>query len=148
MIRKRNFILPLVMFFLFSLSLSAQDSIKIRKAPHGDEYCWPVIATGNGHSTDSLSLQALQGDNIIELRINDDCPVKKKADVFVISFEIGVDTEGRSQSIAVPSSFFNGPQKKLILSLQPGQFFMVKNIVIHAPDGFRKMDNFKVTLTN
>ena len=147
--RRSAIVYLLMLFYLYLCNpLLAQDSIRVRKTVPGDEYCWPVIAAGQQHAADSLSFSILQGDNSIELRINDECPAKKKADVFVASFEITVDTGSGRQSIAASSSFFSGPQRKLLLTLRPGQEFMVKNIVIHAPDGFRKMDNFKVTLTN
>lgn len=138
------------MFFILYAGcrlLPAQDSIKVRKPGHGDEYCWPVIVAGGEHFISTLSLKALADDSTMELRINDDCPVKKRSDIFIANFEIAADSGG-SWSLAAQSSFFTGPQKKRLQRLRPGESFFVKNIVVHAPDGFRKMDNFKIILTN
>jgi len=88
----------------------------------------------------------LSGEDVLELRINDECPVKKRADVFVSSFEIYAEDNGKTMFSTAQSSFFTGRQKKIIQQLKPRSSFWVRNILVHGPDGFRKIDNFKVTL--
>jgi hypothetical protein len=128
--------------FLPALNLSAQDTIKIHR-PEDDRYCSLQICIKKECFTDSIPLAVLTGDINMELSINDRCDTKKHADVFVASFEVW--TDGR-QALTAHSSFFTGSQKKMMLGLQKGEAFTVKNVVVHAPDGFAKMDSLRVII--
>ncbi len=143
---KKKFFTLFVILLLCDIAL-AQDTVRVRKEERaGDEYCWPEIYAGGSSFIDTIPQNMVTEGNNLELRINDNCPVKKKSDVFVVSFEIMVDPGTGIKFSSAQSSFFTDRQKKLIRNLKPGSFFTVRNIVIHAPDGFKKIDNFKVTL--
>ncbi|MCW3072572.1 MAG: hypothetical protein JWO44_2462 [Bacteroidetes bacterium] len=132
-------------FFLFLLAanlLQAQDTIRIQR-PEDDRYCSLQLCIKKECFTDSIPLSVLSGDINMELTINDRCDTKKHADVFVTSFEVWTDDK---QAITAHSSFFTGMQKKKILGLSKGEAFTIKNVVVHAPDGFTKFDSLRVII--
>jgi len=132
-------------FFLCLLAanaLQAQDTVRIRR-PEDDRYCKLRICIKKECFTDSIPLSALSGDINMELSIDDRCDTKKHADVFVASFEVCTDDR---KVIAAYSSFFTGAQKRMIRSLSKGEAFTIKNVVVHAPDGFAKMDTLRVII--
>lgn len=140
-----NIKIGIICFFLtLSNFIFAQDTIKIKKhADTDDSNCMLLLCIKKACFTDSISKSYFESDTNIELRINDDCKTKLRSDVFVSSFELSVN----SQSIAAQSSFLTDPQKKIIKKLKPGDSFALKNIVVHAPDGFRKMNDLQLILT-
>ena len=129
---------------MFSNFLYAQDTVRVKRPARGDDYCWLMLYTKGVYYKDSLPADALSGESKVELRMNDACPLKKKADIFVSSFEIETIENGVLQSTKVESSFLTDQQKRRIRAIPPGGFFVIRNIVLHAPDQFRKMDNLKI----
>lgn len=143
-----NFKICIVVFLTaLSFTLGAQDTIKIKRAAIDDSKCRLLICAKKACFTDSISINYFLTDTNIELRINDDCKTKNKSDVFVSSFEAAVMAGKQRQSYGAQSSFFTDPQKKIIRKLKPGESFEIKNIVVHAPDGFRRMNDLQLILT-
>ncbi|MCW3086104.1 MAG: hypothetical protein JWP12_3470 [Bacteroidetes bacterium] len=144
---KKNFFTLFVILLLCNVAL-AQDTVHVRREGRMDDEasCGPEIYASGSSFTDTIPQSLVTGGNNLELRINADCPVKKKSDVFIVSFEIVVDAGAGIKFSSAESSFFTDRQKKLIQKLKPGDSFTIRNIVVHAPDGFKKIDNFKVTL--
>lgn len=122
----------------------AQDTIKIRRPERGDEYCWVNVYTKGSNYKDSIPLSVLTAGNKLELRFNETCPVMKKADVFVASFELELVINGSVQLSKAESSFFTDPQQRRLQLLKKGDTFKIKNMVIHAPDGFRKVNDLSI----
>ena len=129
---------------LFSEGLLAQDTIKVRRSGRGDEYCWVNVFAKGAYFKDSIPLNIWKDNGKAELRINEACPLKKKNDIFVTSFEIELTVGGQKQVTKIESSFFTDKLKDKILLLNKGDSFLIRNIVMHAPDGFRKMDELKI----
>jgi hypothetical protein len=140
-----------LLFSFFMLFLSAgmfgQDTVHVRK-PHADDdrNCRLELCSKKGCFTDSMPAHFLQKDSKLELRINEECNTKKKSDVFVSSFELNTEINGISQSLNAQSSFFTDPQLRMITGLKPGDHFNIQNVVVHAPDGFRKMENLQIII--
>jgi hypothetical protein len=142
MIRPRAIILP---FLLCANILFAQDTVRVKKrGVNDDRYCTLLICSKKECYTDTVLLSFFSGDKKIELRINDRCEAKKRSDIFVSSFEISTDINKVHRSFVAQSSFFTGPQLKIIHDLKPGEMFNVSNVIIHGPDAFRKMDDLKI----
>jgi hypothetical protein len=145
--KMKNKFLLLLMVLLLCDAVQAQDTVRVRREEStGDQYCWPEIYASGSRFMDTIPQSLVTNGNNMELQINADCPVKKKSDVFIVSFEIAVDAGAGIKFSSAESSFFTDRQKKLIQKLKPGDSFTIRNIVVHAPDGFKKIDNFKVTL--
>ncbi|MCW3103731.1 MAG: hypothetical protein JWO09_2171 [Bacteroidetes bacterium] len=137
--------LALFVCLLAANVLQAQDTVRIRR-PEDDRYCTLRICIKKECFTDSIPLSALSGDVNMELTIDDRCDTKKHADVFVASFELWAGSGVTAHSLMAYSSFFTGSQKKMLLNLKKGEAFTVKNVVVHAPDGFAKMDSLRVII--
>jgi hypothetical protein len=138
-------ILISMMLVFYGSFLMAQDTLKVKR-PDDDRFCTLLICVKKDCWSDSIPTNILSLDNKIELRINDKCNAKKKADVFVKSFEVWTETNGQKNFENAQSSFFTDPQLKIIRKLKKGDAFEVKNVLVHGPDGFRKMDNIKIIL--
>ncbi len=128
-----------------SASAFSQDTIRLNRHERYDLNCELLIGFKKSNYTDSIPLSVFNDDGKPELRLNEKCTVRKKFDVFVSSFELNTMNES-GQVVSSQSSFFSGPQKKLIQQLSAGDFIILKNIVIHAPDGFKKMEEMKIFL--
>lgn len=139
----KNILAVLLFFFAVETSFS-QDTVRIKR-PEDDRYCTLMICVKKSCFTDSMPERLFSDDVNIELRINDKCDTKKRADVFVSSFELSAEADN-SRSLSAQSSFFTGPQKTLIRAMKPGEFFIIKNVIVHGPDGFKKMENMKIIL--
>lgn len=132
-----------ILLVLFPAALQAQDTIRVR-SHKSDDYCWPAVYSKGVYYADSLPQAILTDDSKLELRVNEECPVKKRADVFVSSFELELKINGVPELLKVNSSFFTDKQKSSIRRIAPGSCFFIKNLVVHAPDGFRKMEDLKI----
>jgi hypothetical protein len=137
--------LTLAVLILFGSFSMAQDTLKVRR-PDDDRFCTLMLCVKKDCWSDSISKNILSLDNKIELRINDKCNAKKKADVFVKSFEIWTENNGVKNFENAQSSFFTDPQLKILRKLKNGDTFEIRNVLVHAPDGFRKMENIKIIL--
>lgn len=138
-------ILAVLLFFFTAGNLFSQDTVRIKR-PEDDRYCTLKICTKKNCFTDSMPAKVFSDDENVELRIDDRCDTKKRTDVFVSSFELWVEVDGDWRSVSAQSSFFTGPQKLRIRALKRGESFTIRNVVIHAPDGFKKMENLKIIL--
>lgn len=127
---------------MFPAVLAAQDTIKVKRTGFGDEYCWLTIYTHKKIYKDSISALIMISDSKAELKINENCPRLKNYDVFVSSFEV----EWKGQVVKAESSFFTDKQKKMLKDIGPGDSFTIKNIVLHAPDAFKKMEEMKIAV--
>lgn len=134
----------LFILILWSTAVWAQDTIKIRRPNRGDEYCWVNVFAKGGYYKDTIPLSVLNANNKLELRFNETCPVMKKSDVFVASFELELTLNGNIQLSKAESSFFTEKQKSSLGLLKTGDAFKIKNMVIHAPDGFRKVEDLSI----
>jgi hypothetical protein len=135
----------IVLFLMFINVSFAQDTVKVRR-PDDDRYCTLLLCVKKTCYTDSIPKELVSSDQKTELRINDRCNAKKRTDVFVSSFEVWTESNGVIRSETAHSSFFTDPQLKIIRSLEKGQSFEIKNVVVHAPDAFKKMDNIKIII--
>ncbi|MDQ3047550.1 MAG: hypothetical protein M3R27_08395 [Bacteroidota bacterium] len=133
-----------IVLFL-SESASSQDTIRVNRPDRYDLNCELLIGLKKSSYTDSIPLSVFSDDGKPEIRLNEKCTIRKKFDVFVSSFELHPGDQ-QGSVISSQSSFFSGPQKKLIRKLSPGDSIILKNIVIHAPDGFKKMEDLKIYL--
>jgi hypothetical protein len=137
--------LGFVLLVIFSGNfLFAQDTLRIQR-PEDDRYCTLLLCTRDGCFADSIPLEKFSGEGNVELRINDRCDSKKHYDVFVTSFEITTITD-TLHSNASQSSFFTGTQKKMISRLKKGDAVTIKNIAVHAPDGFKKIEPLQIII--
>ncbi len=138
--------MKLSLFFSFLMvcgTIASQDTIKIKRDVNYDKNCFLVVCINKECFTDSISKKLFFGDNNIELRMNSDCTVNKKFDIFVSSFEA---FNGEGQYSNAQSSFFTDPQKRIIQKIKPKDILLLKNIIVHAPDGFKKMDDLKIVV--
>lgn len=135
-------ILICTFLFLSPGFIVAQDTIKVKRANFGDEYCWLTIYTHKKVYRDSISVLVIISDDKAELQMNKNCPRLKNDDVFVSSFEV----EWKGQVIKAESSFFTDKQKKMLKDIGPGDSFTIKNVVLHAPDAFKKMEDMKIAV--
>lgn len=136
-----------LIFCFFTLKISfSQDTIKIKRPADYDANCELQLCIKNECFSDSIPLTFFNKNINIELRFTGECTIKKSRDIFVSSFEITVSDDNNSTFVKAESSFMNSEQKNAISSLKKGQYFYIKNVVVHAPDNFRKMSdmNFKL----
>ena len=131
--------------FLFGSYAIAQDTIKIERPSNYDANCVVEICLDDKCYSDSIPKKIFVTQKNIELRMNGICTVKKKSDVFISSFEIWSDSDSH-KFYSSQSNFMNGAQKKIIQKKNLGGFFKIKNILVHAPDGFRKMEDIEIKL--
>jgi hypothetical protein len=141
------YIRSVIIFALLSICnfLAAQDTVKVRR-PDDDRFCTLVICIRGRCFADSLPDPYLRKEQKLELRINDKCNAKKRSDVFVNSFEILAVKDGKTFTSVAQSSFFTEPQMKILRSLKAGELFSINNVTVHAPDGFRKIENIKIII--
>ena len=137
-----------VLFFIFTNTSFAQDTIKIKKNYLSDEDCKLILCFKKQCLSDSIPAKLFLNENNIELRISEKCQAKKKFDVFVSSFELWIDNNGKKEFSTAQSSFFTDIQKRSVQNIKSGGSFVLKNIVVHAPDGFKKMDDLYITVIN
>ena len=140
-------ILSVIFLLTIGNSLFAQDTLKVRKySPDDDRYCRLELCARKECYRDTVPLSFFTDDKKPEVRINDDCGARKKTDVFISSFEIKAEINGVKKSSIAQSSFFTDPQLKIIRSLKAGEIFTVSNVVVHAPDGFKKMEDLTIVI--
>ncbi|HEX8515408.1 MAG TPA: hypothetical protein VF868_04355 [Bacteroidia bacterium] len=138
--------LVFIIIGLFEVTGSfAQDTVKVRR-PDDDRFCTLMLCLKNECFADTIPAHILRSDQKFELRINEKCNAKKRTDVFVKSFESIIITDGVKEQMAIHSSFFTERQMKAIRNLKPGQSVEIKNVVVHGPDAFRKMEDIKFTI--
>ncbi|MDF2438328.1 MAG: hypothetical protein K0Q95_2704 [Bacteroidota bacterium] len=131
---------------IFSVNvLFAQDTVRVRKpGVNDDRFCTLLICSKKQCYPDTIPFSFFADDKKAELRIDDRCEAKKRSDIFVASFEISSDINKIHRSSVAHSSFFTGPQLKILRDLKPGETFNVSNVIVHAPDGFRKVEDLKI----
>jgi hypothetical protein len=141
------YIRSVIIFALLSICnlLSAQDTVKVRR-PDDDRFCTLILCIRGQCFADSLPDSKIRKDQKLELRINDKCNAKKRSDVFVYSFEVSAVIDGKTLTSVAQSSFFTEPQMKILRSLKPGESFSIKDVTVHAPDAFRKIENIKIII--
>lgn len=136
-----------LLFLIAGTALFAQDTVRVRKSTEDEErYCTLQICCKKECFSDTVPLSFFNEDAKPELRINDDCLVKKRAEVFVSSFEVSTDINNVHRSSTAQSSFFTGPQLNIISSVKKGETFNLSNVTVHGPDGFSRMENLKITI--
>ena len=140
-----NIVFKLIIVFLFLCSFAnAQDTIKVKRP---DDYypCKLVVCVGADCYTDSMPKKVFFKSNV-ELRISNTCKAKLKNDIFISSFEVWNNKKESPQFAIASSSFMNVAQKKIIQKISIGDSFIIKNVSLHAPDGFNKKDNIEIKL--